>query len=445
MERVTAIYLACMFSIFLLFPGLGGYAQITGHKWILFLILSAAYILIALILRVQLALIGDQPLPSPRQLVKSLSAVQICIIAFWFFSVLSTLFSIDPALSFWGGSRRDGLLTITLYCAVFLLVSRCAALKGWFLTLFSIAISLNCLLALTQFAGWNPFSLYPQGMNYYDAGIRYAGEFLGTIGNVDLLSAVLCLAIPAFWIGIWKIRDKRRLLLLIPLALSLAVLLTAFVAGGVVGIAGSALLAIPVLAKGKRSRVILAIALALVLILGLLFVYAFGGRMGGFLYEASELLHGRWNDKFGSGRLYIWRNVWQLLPDRLLLGGGPDTLVLRTDAAFERYDESLGILIRSVIDNAHNEYLNVLVNQGLPALLCWLAALLCAAVQWIRSAPRHAGVAMCGGAVLGYCIQAFFGLSSPISTPFFWLALALLHAGASAKNTSHPTGGGRKP
>ena len=444
MERITAIYLACMFSVFLLFPGLGGYAQITTYKWIAFLVLSGTYILITLILRVQLALIGDQPLPSPRQLVKSLSTVQICVIAFWFFSVLSTLFSIDPGLSFWGGSRRDGLLTITLYCALFLLVSRYAQPKDWLLAVFGVGISLNCLVALVQFAGWNPFYLYPQGMNYYDAGIRYAGEFLGTIGNVDLLSAVLCLAIPAFWIGIWKIRDKRRFLLLIPLALSLVVLLTAFVAGGVVGIAGSALLAIPVLAKGKKARIILALALVLVLILGLLFVYAFGGHVGGFIYEASELLHGHWNDKFGSGRLYIWRNVIELLPERLLLGGGPDTLDLRTDAAFERYDETHGILIRSVIDNAHNEYLNVLVNQGLLALICWLGALIGLAVQWVRKAPHHAGTALCGGAVLGYCIQAFFGLSSPISTPFFWFALALLHQCAAQPPEKKSIRGGRK-
>lgn len=35
-------------------------------------------------------------------------------------------------------------------------------------------------------------------------------------------------------------------------------------------------------------------------------------------------------------------------------------------------------------------------------------------------------IALCGAGVLGYCIQAFFGISSPISAPYFWIALALL-------------------
>ena len=155
-------------------------------------------------------------------------------------------------------------------------------------------------------------------------------------------------------------------------------------------------------------------------------VYCFGSRMGGFLYEAAALMHGRWDDRFGTGRIYIWRNVIQLVPEHLLLGGGPDTLGLRTDAAFERYDETLGILIHSAIDTAHNEYLNILVNQGLLALLSYLAALLASAIHWVRRGAEEPAAALCGCAVLGYCIQAFFGISSPISTPYLWLALAVL-------------------
>ena len=115
---------------------------------------------------------------------------------------------------------------------------------------------------------------------------------------------------------------------------------------------------------------------------GLLGIYFFGGRLGGFLYEASQVLHGNLDDSFGSGRIYIWRNVLELVPERLLFGGGPETLALRMEAAFERYDPELGILIHSAIDVAHNEYLNVLVNQGLLALAAELIALVLCAVQW---------------------------------------------------------------
>ena len=138
-------------------------------------------------------------------------------------------------------------------------------------------------------------------------------------------------------------------------------------------------------------------------------------------------MHGRWEDSYGSGRIYIWRNVLPLVQERPLLGGGADTLGLRTDAAFERYDEALGITIRSAVDTAHNEYLNILINHGLSALLAYGTLLVSSAAKWIRRGSSDPVTALCGCAVLGYCIQAFFGISSPITTPYLWLALALLN------------------
>jgi len=55
-----------------------------------------------------------------------------------------------------------------------------------------------------------------------------------------------------------------------------------------------------------------------------------------------------------------------------------------------------------------------------------MGALIVSAIQWGKLAPDNPGVAVCGGAVLCYCIQAFFGISSLITAPFFWITLAIL-------------------
>ena len=81
-------------------------------------------------------------------------------------------------------------------------------------------MSLCCLLALWQLAGGNPLGLYPKGLAYSDAGIAYSGAYLGTIGNTDLLAAVMCVAVPAFFYGAWKL---RRCWLLVPLTLCVTV------------------------------------------------------------------------------------------------------------------------------------------------------------------------------------------------------------------------------
>ena len=425
--HLSNAYIAVLLTAFLLYPG-SGYQTITLEKWRLYLWLTGAYVATILLLRLELTIVGETPAPTPCRVWRALPLSHKLLLGYLFATVLSAILSKYRTTAIWGSGRCEGLVAIALYCMSFILVSVYTEPKRWMLWLFAAAVSINCVICLIQFAGYNPFHLYPEGMNYYDANKQYAGEFLGTIGNVDILSAVLSLSIPAFWSAFLRLTgDRRRFLLLIPLVLCLVVLLKAFVSGGILGVGGALVISVPVMLDGKVARKRATVVVACGIVLLAVSVYLFGGSMGGFLYEASELMHGHWNDDFGSGRLYIWRNVLQLVPEHPLFGGGPDTLGLRTDAAFERYDETLDLLIHSSIDTAHNEYLNILVNQGAIALAFYLAALAASAVRWVRHSTENPVVAISGCAILGYCIQAFFGISSPISTPFFWMALAFLN------------------
>jgi len=426
LAQVTDLYVAGIMTVFLLWPGTRGYAGITQQKAWAYFMMTGGYLAVILLIRLVFRKDGGMPAPNWRGAIKKLTLPQWLILGYWGFSALSAMCSVDRAISLMGGPRAEGLLTISLYCGSFLLVSFFGRAGCWMLALFGVSMSANCVLALSQLAGHNPLGLYPEGMNYYDGLVRYAGQFLGTVGNVDLLSALLALGIPVFWIGLLRLEDRRKYLLVVPLGLCLAVLGWVWVEGGVVAVLGGLILGIPVVLKTQRQRRRAAAVAGAVLVLGFAGVYVFGERVGGFVFEAHELLHGRVEDSFGSGRIYIWRNVLELVSERLLLGGGPETLGLRTDAAFERYDPHLGLVIRSAVDVAHNEYLNVLVNQGLPALVCMLGALVTAAVRWVKRSPENPAAAVCGGAVLGYCIQAFFGIGSPITAPFFWTAFGLL-------------------
>ena len=410
---LTAAYLAILLSIHLLYPGRGGYQTITAQKWSAYLLITGVYIAAMLLLHLELAIVGAAKLPAPTMLRKTLGLPQKFILLYLFATVLSTLFSEFRQTALWGGGRCEGLAAIALYCLSFLLVSAYGQPKRWMLWLYAAAISVNCVLCLLQFAGLNPLHLYPEGMNYYGANTQYAGEFLGTVGNADILSAVLSLSIPAFWAAILRMKGCReRYFLLIPLALCLVVLLRAFVAGGILGVTGAVVLSTPLMTDDKRRRKWALICVIAALIAAAAAVYCFGSRMCGFLYEASKLMHGRWDNRFGTGRIYIWRNVIQLVPEHLLLGGGPDTLGLRTDAAFERYDETLGILIHSAIDTAHNEYLNILVNQGLLALLSYLAALLASAIHWVRrGALRLCGARLLHSGVLWHQLPNLYAVS----------------------------------
>ena len=424
-QHLTTIYISSIVSFFILFV-IDGYETITFYKALCFFALTGTYVLISILGRLELVLIGARRVIPLRKKWERLHTSQKMIIIYWTLTAISTLLSIDIKTSLIGTLRFDGFLTITLYCWLFLIISSTYKPEKWLIWLFGASISVSCIISIIQFLGYNPFGFFPEGMNYYDAYQSYSGEFLGTIGNVDIYSAVLCIAIPVFWISLVKLKTKTRFLLIIPLILCIIVLTKAFVAGGIVGIFVGTLFTLPFLVKNKKRRNTILCAIITLFVVMIIIVFFYGGYIGGFVEEASELLHGNWNDSFGSSRLYIWRKAAELIPQAPLFGGGPDTFGIRTDAMFERFDETTGMLIQSNVDVAHNEYLNILVNQGSLALVFYLGALFFAIKEFIQKASTSITTAICGGALICYLIQAFFGICSPISAPLFWISLAIV-------------------
>ena len=177
---------------------------------------------------------------------------------------------------------------------------------------------------------------------------------------------------------------------------------------------------------GRGLRRALAVLAVAALSAALLAVYCIDGLPVTALAQAHEILHGNLDDRFGSGRIYIWKQVWQLIRERPLFGGGPDTLSLRGMEGFSRYSEELDMMIVNGVDAAHNEYLNIWVNQGGLALAAYLAVLAASAVRWWKAGGDDI-TAVSGAAVLFYAIQAFFSISFCAVTVFLWIALATLN------------------
>lgn len=418
-EVFTGVYIALMLTAYLLWFDKSGYIAITQAKLPLFFILSGGYIVLTL----ACAIIGKS-LPK----LKELSAVQWLIIAYLLITVLSAACSPLAPNAWIGATRYEGAVTISIYCLAFLLISLYGKAGKWMLWPLGTGAVALCLVCIPQMQGLNPLSLYPEGFDYFGAGKYYSGQYLGTVGNTGLLAAYFCVAIPVMWVSIVRLADKKRFLLLIPLALSLYVLIKMNVMAGLLGVFLGGAVSLPVILKGSRkTRRTIALILLAAIVLGLAFLYL--ADVGeGTLHEAHEVLHGNASESFGSSRIYIWKNVLSLVPQRLFLGMGPDTMSFEAIEPFTRYEEELNTLFTAHIDTAHNEYLNVLYHQGLLALTAYLAALIIAAVKWIKQSEKNTAAAVCGAGVLCYCIQAFFGISMFITAPFMWISLGLLES-----------------
>lgn len=423
---LSNIFIALMLTVFLFWFDSTGYASITEAKLPIFRALCGGYVILSVILIPSCLVTGLMKTADLKRYIKESTWTQRMVLVFMLLTVLSSLLSPYRSETWQGVSRYEGTITICIYCLCFVFLSSFGRVQKWMAYLLGASLSVFSVICIIQLYGGNPFGLFPEGLNYFGAGVDYTGSYIGTIGNTDLAAAFLCIAITILWVAAVRMKGKLRMVLVIPIALSLFVLAKMSVMAGILGVFGGAVLSLPVvLPVSDKAKKVIAIVIALTIIIGLVFLFIIDIDIG-MLHEAHELLHGRVDETFGSGRIYIWKSVLERIPDNLLFGTGPDTMNYAGIEAFSRYDEIKNVEIVAEIDTAHNEYLNVLYHQGIFALLAYLTALVIAAKAWISRGGRKTESAALGAAVLCYCIQAFFGISMFLTAPFFWISLGLL-------------------
>ncbi len=473
-QNWTHWYLLTMLGVFPLWLGWEGYGNLTMQKYAFFAAVTALW-LVGLVV-----LTGWEALrPAHRH------AGRWCVLALMAGLCLSALCSPYRAEAIIGPSRYDGLFTWLLYGGIFLGVSAYGRLRQSYAWVLALSGTVNGVIAVIQLLGCNCLWLFPNARTFYDSGVYYTGEFLGLIGNTDLLAAFFCLVIPVCFGMFLVFGGGRGTAFLLPGGLCLFVLLKSGVSGGLAGLLLCALSAPMLITDRERlSRGLLLLALMATItgismslrfsatgarfvlckptavllltaglfaaagqffrksnlvfrklprILAFLEVLCLASALAlvylcppeeGTLYEISRVLHGELLPSFGSSRVEIWQNVWELVRERPLLGGGPGTLELRTDLEFSRFVEESGRMLRTHVDNAHNEYLNLLVNGGFVSLLPYLG--LMSATLWRFWKHRDSRITcVLALPLLAWWGQALFGLGLCIVVPLLWCVLGL--------------------
>lgn len=420
-EALTHWYILLILTILLLGFGPEGYARIMEAKFLIFAVISGGYVLaMGAIAAYRLSRRELRPLEALRRSgwVQRLGAGYLLLT--WVSALCSPYF---PSTLI-GISRYEGALSVSMYVLSFLLVSAFGRGRRLYLWVLGAGLGLFSALCAAQFTGANPFGLYPSGLSYLDAGVKYSGSYIGTTGNADLAAAYLSMAIPIIFAAFLRLKDRRRFLLLIPLALGLYAAIRMHVLAGYLGIAAGCAAAVPLVLKKRRGLAALIIAGAGGLALIIVYFFDMSWQLP---HQLHQLLHGNIDPSFGSGRIYIWQQVLERVPERLLLGHGPDTM-LQAGMEFRHYSEKLGREAASRIDTAHNEYLNVLYHQGALALGAYAAMLAAAVAGLVKSSREDGSAAVIGAGIAGYCVQAMFGFSMCMTAPFFWIALGLAAA-----------------
>ena len=408
-----------------LFPLLQGgtYSSITYFKWVCMFVLSGVTVVcfaVDLFMR---------RLSRPRLL-----PLLVCgALALW--TLISCLASPYSDAPWWiGAGRREGLATQLCYWGLFFLFVFARVKKEPVVFAAGFGVIVFLVIALLQRAGGNPFGLYPSGYSYENVPL-----FQSTIGHVDMGTGYLLILSGLFLsFLVDTLRDKWKLfkqkepektkktgkserfpvfaavLSALFFAVCVFLIVTMDVQFGLLTLAvllvWTAVRFLP--AKWRLPVLIVLLALVLVLVWALPFT-------GGTLFELHEVLHGHFDIMYGSGRIGVWTYCVRLLSqgDRLLLGSGADTFALRFNTFLQQYyaDHPDAEKLIEYFDNPHNEYLALLINCGIPALILHLVLLLGGCFG--KSPWRDS--------VLCYSVQALLSFSVCLVAPMFWVVLGL--------------------
>lgn len=156
------------------------------------------------------------------------------------------------------------------------------------------------------------------------------------------------------------------------------------------------------------------------------------GRLQDIHYVEADAWGFQGQEKIGSARGYIWSRSFPMLKDTILLGNGPDTYF----AEFPQGD-LLGKLyaydtMQMIVDKPHNLYLQIALNEGVIALLAFLALMIVYLMDSVRlyamkrsySQQQTIGAAI-SLAIIGYLGAGVFNDSVVSVAPIFWILLGI--------------------
>lgn len=174
------------------------------------------------------------------------------------------------------------------------------------------------------------------------------------------------------------------------------------------------------LSKNKRvvAGIYIGMIVVVLLIISVIYVVDFES---GILYEVHELLHGNFDDDFGTYRVFLWRRAFALVPEYPILGSGPDTFAIRFMAKYTEDVAALGEL--SINDTAANVYITMLINIGIVGLISYCVFLILQLVSGIKNKNGYSIILLV--AMICYMIQDMFNLWVVIVTPMFWVLMAI--------------------
>lgn len=370
------------------------------------------------------------------------------ILAYILFAVVSCIFPYDFDTALYGNTGRfEGLFAILSYAGIFLLASLTGK-HSHSKTIMDIIVGVG----LVQSVIGAVQSIPALGMNRYFESLYPTAQKevwlpYGTSGNPIFLATFLTIAGTVAIAG--AAFDKnytRRVIYSTAAALFYIISLLTCTTIGYIGIPISfaVILIIECIRIVKCKDGFFSPAMSILIVILATFVISFGivamtGEMSildrGIAYQDGfyNLFVAGQADPYDTGNFYAttWKAGTDIITKdyNILLGTGPDCMYIPQIGEYGAIQSTMNVL-----DKTYNHYLYVAVTRGIFSLISYIALLVISIKRsfgglkkffndselWYKAAVLTS--------IISYSIVIFFGVSSILVAPFFWIILGLANS-----------------
>ncbi len=363
---------------------------------------------------------------------KRVTNVEIVLLLLYVLVGIATIFSVEPEISRFGMSNRyEGFFALLAYFSLFLFAFRLVNMKHHKKILRGL-VGAGVIVAVYGILQHYFLDFLPR--NSVRMG---SSQIYGLFDNPNFFGSYLVLVISiSIMLFLISKGNKSYYFYLGSSVLFFIAIIFTYTRSALVGLFATMLfLTLFVILNKKhlwrRWTIVLVLFISIFISIDALGDGKFINKIATAFDDTQKIITNNSDGHEGSSRWFIWRYTFPLIEDYFWTGSGPDTLyyVFPNDNR-ELVSSYLGNEI--VVDKAHNEYLQIAVTLGVPALvvyLTFLSVILFTAYRALQKIKTDETIYIihCGiiASIVGYLVQAFFNISVVTVAPFFWVLLGL--------------------
>lgn len=353
----------------------------------------------------------------------------ILILILLILGILSYLFAFNKEDALYGVvGRNEGIRTLFTYYMFYLLattLNKKDQIKIMYVVLgfgiYQVILGIFQTLQITNILG------YDRSMNW-SMNFKFAS---GTFGNPNFYSIYILICLIYSWcLVIGSKRLKKVAMLILFLIFTFGLIIGNTMSCILAGIICFILISIKNINKNNLKKISIGILFSL-LILTITFLTVnklTNNRISSTMLqnykEIKDIFKDGINIHSGNNRVYVWKEALTKLPKYYLTGIGIDNFKYLNNGNFICVDQP----IYQCFDKAHNEYIQILITEGIIALIIYIIFISFVFIKHIKSNEKNDfyknAFKWC---IIAYLIQAFFNISVICIAPAFYMLLGFLY------------------